>query len=205
MQRIFGMEKLTYKQVTQLYSIEAFYLADRQDEYIVDDIIAGWTSIFPCNWFTPPVSHEERGLFVDGQLMFFSSTSRNELGATKKKKNGTRWIDAHTLLRHPERWVLLKSPKMKKFDIVCEIKRANSILGMLYDFVGVVLDFVRVGLLFNKRKKIYCSKTCHYMHLNRFSRISPKRRYKLLIEKYGYKEISIDEVFDMENYSSIPA
>ena len=191
------MNQLQFKKITQPYIIEAFYLADRQDEHIVDDVINIATGLFPCNWNMPPVSHEERGVYVDGRLMFFSSTSRKELGSSSKKKNGTRWIDAHELLRNPDRWLLLKSPVQHEFDIKLEIFRANEIIDMEYDFVGVVLDFMRPGIFWNKRKKIYCSKACHKMETDKFKRRSPKRRYnrEVLLD---YTPTNLLEIYEME-------
>jgi len=182
---------MNYTTITKPYCIEAFYLASAQDEHKIDDIISAWTGLF--NWYSPPLSHAERGVYVDGKLMFFSSTSRKELGATSDKKNGTRWISADDLLRNPSRWILLKSPDKPLAEIADEIQRANSLLDMLYDMVGVVIDFIRPAVFYNERKKIYCSKATNYMDTGKMERISPRRRYQRLV-KQGYTLLSVHEI-----------
>ena len=174
--------KLTFGEITADYVIDAFYLADRQDEYIVDDIISIGT--LPLNIGTIPASHEERMVQVDGVWWSFSSTSRKELGGN----TGTRWIKTSELLRNMDRWVLVKSPVMPKESIREEVRRANGLIGMSYDFIGVVLDFIRPAWFFNNRKKIYCSKSCNYMQTGKMKRISPRRRAKLL-KRLGYKRV----------------
>ena len=91
---------------------EAFHLADPDDDHVIDDVISGYTGLFPCNWGSIKTDHEERGYYLDGKLWFFSSCARNEVGA--QKKTGTRWIDADTLLRTPERWKLYLSTAQPK-------------------------------------------------------------------------------------------
>ena len=192
------------KKITQPYAIEAFYLADRQDEYVTDDVIAGWTGLMPCNWGTIATSHEERGYYLDGELWFFSATIRKEIGTmeSEQKRNGTRWIPACDMLRNPERWALRISPHMTENEIRTELARSCRLGGWLYDTIGVILDFIRPGLLFKKglarlRKRIYCSKTCHYVHTGQLCRISPRRRSKY-VKKHGYQVISVAEALGMQ-------
>ena len=180
---------LKYQSITKPYVIEAFYIASAQDEHKIDDIISFWTGLF--NWYSPPLSHAERGVYVDGKLWFFSSTSRAELGTPDNKKNGTRWVLGSEMLRNPDRWILLKSPN--KTNIIEEINRANSLLDMEYDLAGVVADFIRPAILFNDRKKIYCSKATNYMDTGRMERISPRRRFQKL-RKEGYSIISVNDI-----------
>ena len=187
---------MKYDKITRHLVVDAFYLADRQDEHIIDDVIAGWTGLFPCNWGTIAASHEERGYFIDGKLWFFSSTSRPELGTSHT--DGTRWIEADTLLRSPERWALRISRPMTDREIEREISRANGLLGMRYDMIGVVLDFIRPGLVGHQRKKIYCSKACHFLQTGKYKRISPRRRSKY-VKKHGYQPISVAEVLTMQH------
>ena len=187
--------RLQYTKITQPYIIEAFYLADSQDEHIVDDIISIWTGLFPCNWGSIGTSHESRGVYVDNQLWFFSSTSRSELG--RRKENGTRWIKAEELLRSPQRWELRKSPIMTQEQIQVEISRANGLLGRCYDFIGVVLDFLRPGILFAQRAKVYCSKACAYMRSGKMKRISPRRSWKKC-KKQGYTVISKNDALKLQ-------
>jgi len=189
------LEPFTDFCVDKPWIIEAFYLASKQDEYVADDIIAGYTGLFPCNWGTPDASHEERGYFINGKLWFFSSTARAELGAVGgTKKDGTRYITADQMLRHPERWLLMRK-RAYSIQIWTEIKRANSLLGMGYDHVGVVLDYVRPAILFNEREVIYCSKSCHFVEFGVHRRISPRRRFAILDAMY--QPITVEEVMKL--------
>ncbi len=62
--------------------VAAQYLASKQDEHRIDDFIAWYTGLFPCNWGTPPYSHSEIGFWLDNRLWFWSSTSRPELAGS---------------------------------------------------------------------------------------------------------------------------
>ena len=188
--------RMIYDVITEPFVIDAFYLADRQDEYIADDFIAWATGLYPCNWGTIATSHEERGYYLDGKLWFCSATIRKEEG--NRFQTGTRWISADEMLRNPQRWALRRSPRMTDDEISVEVSRANGLLGRLYDKIGVVLDFLRPGLLFVQRSKIYCSKTCHFLHTGKMARISPRRRSKY-IKKHGYLNISVFEALAMQS------
>lgn len=169
--------QLTYRRITDTRVVIASYLADKQDEHKVDDVIAGWTNIFPCNKGTPAVSHTEIGFYVDGELWFFSSTSRPELGSSKH--NGTRWVKGSQLLRNPDRWVLqVKDYEDEDVLIQTMIARANELIGMHYDFVGVVADFICILDILKKKDTIYCSKAVHYVLFGAHERISPRQMFK---------------------------
>lgn len=172
--------RLEYEKITRVDDFtdivyQANYLASRQDEHRVDDFIAGYTGLFPCNWKTPPCSHTEIGFEVDGEVWYFSSTSRNELGAGQK--NGTRWVLGKDLLRHPDRWII-QEKKFKPYEIINKVRRANSLIGQQYDFVGVVADFTLPVDLDKVKKTIYCSKAVHFVDTGKHKRISPRRRWK---------------------------
>jgi hypothetical protein len=152
----------------------------------------------PWNWPSPACSHTEVGYWLDGELWFFSSTSRKELGG----KNGTRWIKGTELLRNPERWKL----QVKGFGDVAfiggllieeRIMRGNWLIGLAYDFYGVGADFANPLRVFIKRelfkalkrlKKIYCSKAVHAVQTGKLVVFSPRRKYKWA-KKNGYRLI----------------
>jgi hypothetical protein len=189
------------KKITQPYIIAAYYLADRQDGHVVDDVIAGWTGIFPCNWGTIAASHEERGYFLDGTLWFYSASIRKEM--RNRLQGGTGWITAEEMLKNPERWALRISLHQTEREIKTELVRASRVYGFLYDTIGVILDFLRPGLFFKKglaylREKIYCSKTCHYLQTGQMKRISPRRRSRYIM-RHGYAVISVKEALAMQN------
>ncbi len=186
--------KIQYSKITKTIVVQASYLADMQDKHKVDDVIAGFTGLFPCNKGTPAVSHTERGYFIDGELWFFSSTSRPELGTSKE--NGTRWIRGRDLLRNPERWILQVKP-LSKYTLQDEIARANSCVGMKYDFVGVVADFTLIVDLIKKKKTVYCSKVCRYLETGIWQRMSPRGCYKQA-NKNGYYRMGVYEVLALE-------
>lgn len=195
--------RLIYDKITDPSVVQANYLASNQDEYIVDDLIKIYTGLMPWNYGTPPCSHTEIGFWVDGELWFFSSTSRKELGSSGT--NGTRWVKGSELLRNPDRWLLqekticprlVKSykdqgikdlPKTPLFLIDRKIRRANSLIGLTYDFKGVFTDFVIPYRIFKEQdltpeliwkiKKIYCSKAVHVVDTGRLGVYSPKRQF----------------------------
>ena len=189
------------KKITQPYIIDAFYLADRQDGHAADDVIAFWTGLFPCNWGTIATSHTERGYFLDGTLWFFSSSLRKSM--RNRLQGGTGWITASEMLKNPERWALRISLHQTEKEIRTELVRSGRLYGFLYDTIGVVLDFLRPCILFKKglamlRQKIYCSKTCHYLHTGQLKRISPRRRSRYIM-RHGYAVISVKEAIGMQN------
>ncbi len=201
---------IEYDQITRPVEVQASYLASKQDKYWIDDGIAFYTGLMLWNWGTPPVSHTEVGYWLDGELWFFSSTSRKELGG----KNGTRWKRADELLKHPERWKLQEKKigywhdwlkdslggllPSCRFIIEDRIYRANALIGLGYDFYGVAADFINPIRVFIKKplvimhikklKKIYCSKAVHAVQTGILAVYSPRRKYKWAV-KHGYKLI----------------
>lgn len=188
---------IEYDKITRPVEVQANYLASRQDKHWVDDGISLYTGLMPWNWGTPPVSHTEVGYWLDGDLWFFSSTSRKELSG----KNGTRWIKGAVLLRNPERWKLQEKALGKIGDLayktMSRISRANQLIGLGYDFYGVGADFVNPFRVFFKKrlpdvigrlKKIYCSKAVHAVQTGIVVVYSPRRKYKWA-KKNGYKVI----------------
>jgi len=209
--------KLIYDKITQPSVVQANYLASMQDKYIVDDGISIYTGLMPWNWGTPPCSHTEIGFFVDGELWFFSSTSRKELGTTGK--NGPRWRKASDLLHNYDRWLLQTKALGKIYDIGTgkgyilpgcrfkiedKINRANSLIGLRYDMRGVFTDFIIPWAIFHgtvptdvqiaKLKKIYCSKAVHYVDTGKLAVYSPKRRYEWAKDN-RYVTVDDTEVF----------
>jgi hypothetical protein len=190
--------RIEYDQITRPVEVQANYLASRQDDHYVDDAIALYTGLMPWNWPSPPVSHTEVGYWLDGELWFFSSTSRKELSG----KNGTRWIKGTELLRNPERWKLQEKDlgicNGAMFKIRDRVCRANAIIGLGYDFYGVGADFINPVRVFIKKdlviqniiklKKIYCSKAVHAVQTGKLVVFSPRRKYKWA-KKNGYKLI----------------
>lgn len=193
--------KLVYHDVTEPIVVQANYLASRQDDSHVDDGISIATGIMPWNYGTPPCSHTEIGFIVDGELWFASSTSRGSY-------NGTRWVKGSVLLRHPERWLLQvrRYPKLNHISqhlINIRIERANKLMGLTYDFVGVFTDFaipwaithehVLTPQYIEKLKKIYCSKFVHTVDTGMVSVYSPRRQYTYA-RKHDYKIVDIKEL-----------
>jgi len=172
---------LEYNNITKSVVVQANYLASMQDKYIVDDGISFYTGCMPWNWGTPGVSHTEWGCWLDDELWFFSSTSRKELG---DNGNGTRWKKGKELLNDPERWQL---QDIESNHIGQQICRANSMIGLSYDFYGVGADFVNPIRVFIKLplrimigviKKIYCSKAVHAVFTGTLAVYSPRRQWR---------------------------
>ena len=189
---------IEYDRITRPVEVQANYLASRQDDHWKDDAIAFYTGVMLWNWGTPPVSHTEVGYWLDGELWFFSSTSRNELGG----KNGTRWYKGTEMLRNPERWKLQEKKLHDRIGVgeafvAIRICRANWLIGIGYDFYGVCVDFVNPVRFFFKKplrlavgtiKKIYCSKAVHVVQTGILAVYSPRRQYKWA-KNNGYKAI----------------
>jgi hypothetical protein len=198
--------RIIYDSITKAEVVQANYPASFKDDSKVDDAIIMWTGWMPWNWGTIDASHTSLGFWLDGELWFSSATSRSELGTNKE--NGTRWIKATELLRHPERWHLqVKSFKRAfsgqvggkiKANIENKLDRANAFMGKRYDFKGVLLDFTvpwrvlrkkwATITLIKKIKKIYCSKFVHAVDTGWLTVMSPKRRYKWA-SKNGYEYV----------------
>lgn len=197
--------KLIYNKITSNEVVQANYLASNQDEHHVDDVINIYTMLMPWNYGTPPCSHTEIGFWVDGELWFFSSTSRKELGSSSSKKNGTRWIKAEEMLRNPDRWLLQVKHVESIGDRSLSISRANRLVRSAYDFYGVFADFTNpYRVLCNgkyvplediaKIKKIYCSKAVELVDTGRLRVMSPKRRFKVA-KKLGYVAVDNTEEY----------
>ena len=191
MAKILPDGRIEYDQITKPEVVQANYLASRQDEHWIDDLINGYTGLMPWNWGLPPCSHTEIGVWLDDEPWFFSSTSRKELGG----KNGTRWIKGIDMLRNPERWLLQTKTLSGKAQVAIRISGANKLIGLGYDFYGVVTDFINpIRVCFkgdmyeSTPKKIYCSKAVHAVDTGEIIVVSPKRRYKIA-KKLGYKTI----------------
>lgn len=190
-----------YDKITKPVVVQANYLAKWRDGHLVDDGISLYTGLMPWNWPSPGVSHTEIGFWLDGELWFFSSTSRKELGG----KNGTRWIKGEDLLRNPERWVLQEKDlsygeREGKVPLIGRrIDRANSLVGLGYDFQGVFTDFTIPWAIIMKKdlttkqikklKKIYCSKAVHAVDTGLLCVFSPRRRFKWVKKKASFVTI----------------
>jgi len=194
--------KLIYSEITYPSVVQANYLASRQDEHYVDDVINLYTGLMPWNYGTPPCSHTEICFWIDGELWSFSSTSRSELGVAGK--NGTRWKKGSELFKHPDRWLLQETLQEEKYSIRTRVLMANYLIGLSYDFYGVGADFINPFRVcfkayltcpeIKKLKKIYCSKAVHAVDTGMLEVMSPKRRYKVA-KKSGYIDIP-----DTESY-----
>ncbi len=196
MARINRNGTISYTKITKPELVQANYLASMQDKYVVDDAINILTYLMLWNWFLPPITHTSGGVWLDDELWFFSSTSRKELGG----KNGTRWIRASELLHNDKRWLL----QVKYADTNTGpnsvrdcVRRANSMIGLGYDFPGIATDFAvpiriwfkrRLASVIDKLKKIYCSKSVHAMWTGWVRVFSPKRQFRWA-RKNGFKTI----------------
>lgn len=157
------------------------YRADKQDKHKADDFIAAYTGLFPCNYGTRPYSHVEIGLQQScGNVRCFSSTSRDYLLG----KNGTRWIDKPDLFENPDRWdVYYKMATPAGIELMEE--RANSIVGLLYDWLGILGFAFPFGILHDPYRW-YCSEAVYYVLTGKRIRVSPRRLSKL-IKKMGFQ------------------
>ena len=204
--------KLVYDQITKMAVCHGNYLVGKDKSY-VDNLI--WWATTPQDLLRPRSNstHTEIGVWVDNELWFFSSTSRNRSG-DGTVSNGTRWIKATDLLTHPDRWILLEEvvippnemmylPSLKTFiptkpvyKIHNMIERANDMIPLAYDFVGVTAGFAnpyravkkRYVKDIIKRGKEYCSAACHAVQFGWTVTISPKRYYRLAVKR-GAKRI----------------
>ena len=94
--------RLVYDQITKMAVCHGNYQVGKDKSY-VDNLI--WWATTPQDLLRPRSNstHTEIGVWVDNELWFFSSTSRNRSG-DGTVSNGTRWIKATDLLTHPDRW-----------------------------------------------------------------------------------------------------
>ncbi len=149
---------------------------------ILNWFIATYTK--PFNWNTPPASHVELGVYVDGYIsektgylilsevqserrwFYFSSTMRGE-------SNGCRWIAEKDLHKHPSRWLTWEFKDWARPCYVI-VEEANKLVGCGYDKLGL-LGFVGLTAL-NKKDKWYCSEVVFYLLFGWWRKlISPRR------------------------------
>ncbi|MBW1812081.1 MAG: hypothetical protein JRJ39_00035 [Deltaproteobacteria bacterium] len=149
----------------------AFY---KYNKKVINAAISIWT--WPFNRKTPAYSHAEIGIQINDEWKYFSSTFRE----------GTRWIKAKDMFKHPERWDVYEKEVSDQTPI---IERANKIIGKGYDFAGILGFFTLFGLI-NDKKRWYCSEACYYVFTGKWKkRISPRRLYKR-IKLLGFKKLN---------------
>ena len=171
-----------------------FYKADI-DGKVLDNAIAAWTGLFPCNWGTPPYSHvevwfpflangengDEFGSFEHGIL--WSSSTRG------RKLPGVRCGTPSEILKHPERWDILEfdgldEAELRKASLWCHSQSHKS-----YDFAGILGFFVPWNT--QNKNKWYCSEFCakvaRLLGLTKVlhKRISPRRLSSVLKNSKG--------------------
>ena len=154
------------------------YRADR-DGRVVDNIISGYTGLFPCNWGTEPYSHAAMGMESSvGLIDTFESTSRKDNGS-----NGTRWARKDVLLRNPERWDMYWMYVTP--DRAGEMRaRANAETCKPYDWLGIA-GFGSI-IPINNKQKWYCSEVVWYVLTGKMCRVSPRNLSKR-IKKLGFQ------------------
>jgi len=151
-----------------------FYKAKFPDGSIVDDLISWWTYL--PNIGTPPYSHSEIGIEIDGVWCYFSSTTRNRV-KDSKKSNGTRWINGNVLLKNTDRWDVYDYDADYVPDKILE--RADSCLGLKYDWLGI-FGFLTPFSAINDKNKWYCSEVVNFVLTGVWKkRISPRKLYKV--------------------------
>ena len=173
------------------------YRASQERWNIVGHAIALWTAILPCNWgrWKYWYSHVEVW-FPDEDAGFekcydgidllrpagecFSSTTRGDA-------EGTRFIPANELLKHPERWdyIECECPRPEFMETVRVWCQAQE--GKPYDFKGLFGFFWPWNI--DNKNKWYCSELCAYTAcllrlLPLYERISPRRLAAKLAKKY---------------------
>jgi len=124
-----------------------------------------WT--LPLNLFTPWYSHEEVGLFLDNEWIYFSSTLRGDA-------KGTRWITEKDLFKYPKRWDVYE----KEVYGIDEIKKRIDLISDLpYDLKGLTAFLFVFGFL-NDAEAWYCSEACYFVIFNVWKKtVSPRRSY----------------------------
>jgi len=146
----------------------AFY---RHNKTKLDKLIAGYTRIF--TWNTPPFSHVELGIYLEGEWKYFSSTMRNN-------GQGTRWISEKDLFKNAGRWhVYHYYSERSEEDLLLRI---DEIIPAKYDMWGI-FGFLTLFGLSNSAKKWYCSEACWRVLFKWKKRISPIRMYAKLKNK----------------------
>ena len=193
--------QLVYDRIIKPVVVHLHYQQGFKDNSRVDDLIS--LATYAQNLFKPQSksTHSEIGFWVDGELWVATSTSRNRQG-DGTVSNGTRWIRAAELMKdHPERWILqeeLVSNYAKDYFPECRehfarqiiegcIDRANKMIGLQYDFIGVGTDFINPLRWFKKQTvadiiktdKVYCSKFCHLVRYGWSLAVSPRRWFRI--------------------------
>ena len=163
----------------------AFYIAKLGDGDIVDNLISWWT--WPWNIGSISTSHVEVGFKINGWWRYFSSSSRFYNGSDRKS-NGTRWINADVLFKHPGRWRVWEFDFMRSEDEMIEV--ANSLLGKKYDWIGIFAFITLFGYP-NNKNKWYCSEAVWKVVMGWWKRrISPRRLWKELMKSiYEAREV----------------
>ena len=174
-----------------------FYNA-KIDGHLLDNLIAGYTALFPCNWGTLGYSHaelwfpDEQGSFGYGNVICgqtFSATLRDGC-------NGTRFQDASITMKHPARWDWIEL-EVTDEQLALAGQIARQELGKKYDLLGF-FGFVIPGL-YNPEMMDYCSEVCTYIAWRigllwyQQRTISPKRMYKKIAQ---IKEIQDRRLFE---------
>jgi len=160
----------------------AFYVGNKT---FWDKLISGYTLLF--NWGSIPTSHVEIGFKMSGTWKYFSSCSRYYNNANKYS-NGTRWINADVLFKHPGRWRVWEFDFMRSEDEMIEV--ANSLLGKKYDWIGIFAFITLFGYP-NNKNKWYCSEAVWKVVMGWWKRrISPRRLWKELMKSiYEAREV----------------
>lgn len=139
---------------------------------IHNKVISAWTGLF--NWGTETSSHTELILPLMGKYMCFSSTNRD--GAS-----GTRWETPEKVFKHPERWTFYEKD-YPEHEVLEMVKRADSILGLPYDWFGIAGFGTPFGFI-NDKEAWYCSEACWWVLTGEWlRRISPRRIIKKIIK-----------------------
>jgi len=161
----------------------AFYIANKT---IWDRVISGWTWIWTRD--SIKTSHVEIGFLIYGNWKYFSSCSRY-YDSSNKKSNGTRWIKANELFKHPENWYVVEmKPLRAEKDM---ITHATLLAGNRYDWWGV-MGFATLFGLINDPDDWYCSEVCWQLLIGDWlKRISPRRMYKRCKKVFDMKEVDI--------------
>lgn len=181
-----------------------FYKA-KIDGKFLDNAIAAWTGLFPCNWGTPPYSHvevwfpnlisgengDEFGSF--GRGLLWSSSTRG------RKWPGVRCGFPSEILKHPERWDILEFDGLDEREVKKAALWCHSQIHKSYDFAGIFGFFWPWPWPWNTQKDDdwYCStfgaKVAWLLRLTSklWKRISPRRLWRKLEQSFGHQGITM--------------